>query len=46
MNNLLLNHKIHSFIKMKENQMPELKRKNVDQMIDDLVSEGRNLAAY
>jgi hypothetical protein len=46
MKNILLSHKIHSFMKMKENQMPELKDKSIDQMIEDLVTDGRNLASY
>lgn len=39
MNDATLNHKIHSFRKMKEEQIPDLKRKNVDQLLRDLVKE-------
>ncbi len=46
MNNILLHRKINNFMKMKENEMPELKRSNIDKMIEDLVSEGRNSASY
>lgn len=46
MNNLSLNHEIHNFMKMKENEMPELKPQNIDKMIKDLSIEGRNHAVY
>lgn len=41
MNTILLNHRIHNFRKMKENEIPELKRKNADQMIETLAAEDR-----
>lgn len=44
MNSILLNHKISSFMKTKENEI--FRGKSVDQMIEELASEGRNHSAY
>lgn len=46
MNSILLDHRIHKFIKMKENEIPEIKNVSIDIMIDKLVQEDRLVRDY
>jgi hypothetical protein len=45
MNSIALHHKIQTFRKMKETELG-MRGKNVDQLFEDLVSDGRDPALY
>lgn len=46
MSSIGLNRRIHNFIDAKHREMPELRDKDVDELLQDLIKDGRSNSTF